>query len=79
MLTVILKSGTVFNRYHSMHLPALTSGEIQEMRADGDELDDIRHVFEHLTPTNVNIAIWTQPFAELIYANLRLSRFYAGK
>lgn len=76
MLTVTLKSGNVLNRHIGESLPSLVNEEILQIQADGDEKDAVNSVFPMLTPWNVRVAIFTQPFAELVYRNLRLSTFY---
>lgn len=44
--------------------------DLVTVQADGDELEYIRRMFPALTPIGSRVALWQQPFAQLIADNI---------
>lgn len=76
MLVITMKEGTVGRKEHEWHIgeprpSGLNLLQVQEIQADGDELDHIKRNFDNLPIANhVRVVRWYSEHARFILSHL---------
>jgi hypothetical protein len=60
------------NKHGKVMVPDMQLDAIEEIQADGHELDYIKNNFSGIPMCNKRLVIWRGPFAEFIYWNLEV-------